>query len=150
MIREATEDDLDQIVLLGKKFFDYSVYSEHATYDECSVRELTSSLININEGLLLTVEYGEKLVGILGAVLFPLFFNKHHLVCQELFWFVDQEYRDKKIGMDLLKATEVWAKIQGAKTMMMVSLSNDESKNVKRLYTMNGYNPNEQYFLRGL
>ena len=116
MVRLATEDDCEQLLRMGNEFFNVSKYSEFFEYNKKSTMETFSILIDC--GCLFTD--GEH--GMIGFIVFPLFFNTAQTMAQELFWWVDKEKRGGTLGILLLKNAEKRAKELGASIMMMLAL----------------------------
>lgn len=70
------------------------------------------------------------------------------LECSELFWYVDEKYRGKGIG--LLLHAEKYAKERGAKRMTMVYLVNSMPQKLEKLYTRMGFRELERSYIKEL
>lgn len=60
----------------------------------------------IDHGLAFVAEVDGLVIGMIIGVKAPAMFNDNILIGQELGWWVDEEYRDTKAGVALLKAFE--------------------------------------------
>ena len=135
---------MPELLRMGRSFFNDSGYSSIAEYDEHTTAQTLELLIN--GGTLLT----DGKTGMIGFLVFPLFTDKSCLVAQELFWWVDKESRNTKLGLNLLKAAECLAKGKGAKSMIMLSLSTLDGEKVNALYESLGYTKRESNYMRVL
>ena len=144
MIRLATEKDLPELLRMGESFFDASGYGDLTTFNKEDTEALLVKLIN--EGWLLT----DGQSTLLGFVVFPMFMNNSTIVAQELFWWVDEESRGSKVGIEILKKAEDLAKEYGATAMMMLSIKELNGDSVNKLYERLGYSRREQTYMRVL
>ena len=144
MIRLAEEKDIPVMLRMGKAFFDASGYNKETDFNEEDTKEIFIKLIEANT--LLTDGEG----GMIGFLVFSMFMNKSYLVSQELFWWVDEDKRSSKLGINLLKAAEVISKELGANTMIMLSLKDLNGEKVNRLYESLGYKQRETSYMRSL
>lgn len=108
--------------------------------------ETWTNLMNSNLGRILGAYRGSKLVGTLGFVINtdP---NDAALVSQEMFWFVDPNYR-KGEGLKLLKYYEEIAKSIGVKRIGMVHLQSDNNDTLAKLFTKRGYRAIETHYMK--
>jgi GNAT superfamily N-acetyltransferase len=88
--------------------------------------------------------------GMIAFIVFPMFMNHSHLVAQELFWWVDEDKRGTKLGLELLDRAEKEAEKLGAKDMLMLSLNDLNGDKVNKLYESKGYKPREVTYMRAL
>lgn len=144
MIRLAEENDLPILLRMGKAFFDASGYNKETEFNELDTREMLKKLIEA--GSLLT----DGKSGMIGFLVFPIFMNNSHLIAQELFWWVDEDKRKTKLGLNLLQAAEKAAKDQGASSMLMLSLNDLNGEKVNNLYKSLGYSARETTYMRSL
>lgn len=144
MIRLAEENDLPILLRMGKAFFDASGYNKETEFNELDTKEMLKKLIEA--GSLLT----DGKSGMIGFLVFPIFMNNSHLIAQELFWWVDEDKRKTKLGLNLLQAAEKAAKDQGASSMLMLSLNDLNGEKVNNLYKSLGYSARETTYMRSL
>jgi len=144
MIRLAKAEDMPQLLRMGEDFFNTSGYGDLTSFNKSDAEATLSSLIE-SESLLTD---GKNTM--LGYLIFPLFMNTSTSVAQELFWWVDESMRNTKLGVEILKAAEDLAKLQGATTMLMLSIKELDGERVNSLYSRLGYKEREQTYMRAL
>ena len=144
MIRLAILDDMPELLRMGKAFFDVSGYGKLTEFNAQDTELVLISLIERDS--LLTD--GES--GMIGFLVFPMFMNSSYTLSQELFWWVDEDKRKSKLGVQLLKAAEKQSKEQGADSMIMLSINDLNGDKVNKLYESLGYKRQEQTYMRAL
>ena len=144
MIRLAENKDIPLMLAMGQRFFDASGYGSETEFNAEDTEQLFTKLMDAHS--LLTDGEG----GMIGFVVFPMFMNTSHVIAQELFWWVDEEKRSSKLGLNLLKAAEATAKELGAKSLLMLSLNDLNGEKVNKLYESLGYTKREQTYMRSL
>lgn len=148
MIREATKEDIPILLHMGEQFFNASDFGRLTDYDRDSTRQTFVDLIS--NGILLVGEIEGSVIGMVGAVLYPLYFNIRHLTGQEMFWWVDPDYRKTGIGKQLLVELEKKAYSMGADSFSMIALDKINPEIMGRVYKMNGYFPAEHSYYKRL
>lgn len=143
-IKFVEADKLDSITPLAKQFWQEGKLI--GNYDESSFVANWANLINQNVGRIIGAYRNNKLIGILGFVASkdP---NDNVLVSQEMFWFVDPQYR-KGEGLLLLNAYEKIATDIGVKRIGMVHLNEIHSEKLAKLYTKRGYKITETHYMK--
>lgn len=147
--REATKADLADIARLGELFYNESGYSEYADYKYSSIFETLNFLLTSLMGLLVVAEE-EKIVGIAGVILFPLYYNHDYLCGQELCWWVDKEYKNMGIGKELVLYLEKKAREKGCKALSVGTTESFHPEAVGRMYEHNGYKKHETIYIKRL
>ena len=140
MIRDATLDDIPELLRMGREFYNVSGYSDLGEYNPDLLIKTIEILIN--SGTLLITDGG-----MIGWLNFPLYMTGD-IVSQELFWWVDEEKRSTGISKKLLKCAEEKSKEQGAKAMMMLCLDRLDGDRVGKMYEHFGYTPRETTYMR--
>lgn len=149
-IRAATPDDITSIIDMGRAFFDESPFATIAEWDAGSFQATVLSLLSGSvSGNLLVAECDDKLVGMAGYVIFPLYFNMSVFVGQEVFWWCHADYRTG-IGGDLMSEMEADAIKGGASLFIQANLAGKRDGAFSRLYRKRGYAPAENTFMRKL
>lgn len=149
-IRPAEIPDIPDVVVMGKGFYDLMGYSQVTEYDPDTVAGFLEHLINDDNGILLVVDDGIELRGMAAGMVFPFYLNHAHITGQELFYWIDPEFRKHRLGITLLDELENAAIEKGAKSFIMMSLDNLEPDRLAQFYARRGYVPFEHTFLRGL
>ena len=148
MIRDATEDDIPDLLVMGQKFFDLAGWPEIAEWDDASVTATLNHLIGSADGVLLAIDHGKDgLVGMAGALLYPFYFNSAHRTGQELFWWVEPAARGRE-ALELFDALEGRARQQGAMSFKMGTVEGLRSATLERYYRRRGYRASENTFIR--
>jgi GNAT superfamily N-acetyltransferase len=141
MIRRAVDDDLDRLVEMGLRFHTETSYRDHVKANPQQMRTLAKQLADLG-GLLVSTR-SEKVVGMIGYVLFPHFLSCE-MVAGEVFWWVEPEHRGE--GIKLLREAEKRAKSAGAVKMQMIAPDGQ----VANIYQRLGYEFVESAYQRNL
>lgn len=141
MIRDAQTSDLARIVEMGCRFRKESSYDKYLTENPERMGQLAEQLIS-QKGLLVS-ERQEKIIGMLGFIVYSHFISGE-LVAGEVFWWVEPEHRGE--GIRLLREMEKRARLAGAKHMQMVA----PNEKVGHFYQRLGYGFVESAYQRTL
>ncbi len=148
MIRDATEDDIPEILAMGRKFFDLAGWSEVAEWDDASVTATLNHLMGSDDGILLVIDDGAgRITGMAGALLYPFYLNIKHRTGQELFWWVEPEARGRE-ALELFDALENRARGQGAMSFAMITVEGLRSAALGRYYRRRGYRAAETTYIK--
>lgn len=143
-IRDATEEDIPRIVEMGRTFVEVSGQEDIGTYDDEMAAVTVRSCMA--DGVVLVIEVDGKVVGMAAALVYRVYYSRDDFTAQELFWWVEPEYRG--IGDELRKMLERRAKEKGARTLFMIAL--EKMKWVGKLYERAGYRPFEHTYVKEL
>lgn len=137
-VREATSDDIPQLLKWGQEFHQYSTW-----------KNLPLNKAAVVETLIRMIEDADKIIlrherGMIGAVVAPIWINPQKIMAQEVFWWAE------KGGSFLLRALEAWASRKGANSLSMISLPDKKQERMTLLYKRAGYRPSEAHFLKDL
>lgn len=147
-VREAGSDDIPVLLEFAAKFHAVSGYANVVSYNCDSMEDLLTYLIESVTGALFVAELDNKLVGFIGLVKTPVFFNRNYSIAQELFWWVKEDYRQCGAGSILVKEAQLWAIEKSCSGILMASL--DSSPELGDYYIANNYNPAEKFYMRKL
>lgn len=142
-IREATEDDIFDILVLAKEF-SKEAPSTHTWNKEKTEAFLNSALLAPNMNIFVIDHDGEIEGAIVGLV--AEMYMSHRVQATELAWFVSQEYRGKASSIKLLKKYEEWAKAMGANQVGMGDIA--AIADLEKLYNRLGYKIAESVYLK--
>lgn len=149
MIRLGTKEDLYQISKLGRQFYDATNLSEAGIgYDPESVMTQLEAILDSGEGYIVVYD-DDGIKGMSAAVLYRPYLNLSQLSGQEMFWWVDPNYRGN-VGRALLQALEDEARERGASTFTMMALDSSDGERVGKLYKRRGYMKTETHYMRAL
>ena len=148
LVRNATEADLPQYIVLAESFHMASPMHGVIDFDPVGYAEFyTASLQNNSVGVWLAEIDGE-IVGIAGAIAYPLYFNPSALVVQELWWWLTPKARGSGAGGKMFKQIEQWAEDHNASALFMIALEDNRAKKMENLYVRAGFRPMERTFIK--
>lgn len=149
-IRRATEGDVFDLVNMGQDFFAESGLQDVASWDATSFEKTVRALLAGDvPGSLLVAERDNEVIGMTGAIMFPLYCNLALMCAQEVFWWVAPEFRSG-LGGALLDELEADVKRKGAHVFMSAQIAGQRDEAFARLYRKRGYRPSENTFIRKL
>ena len=142
-IREATEDDIFDILILAKEF-SKEAPSTHTWNKNKTEAFLNSTLLNDNM-VLFVLEVDKEIVGSLLGFVIEVYMS-HKVQATELAWFIAKEYRGKPSSIKLVKAFEKWAIDKGANQIGMGDI--EGISNLEHLYNRMGYTKAESVYIK--
>ncbi len=146
MIRKATEEDFDDILLLSAEFWLHTQFSE--PFDAEHTRNMVQ--LAYDNQLLAVLEIDSAIVGFCAGVCAPLMASPHAVAGTELAWWVDPNHRGGKNGIALLQFMEQLAKDAGVKYWTMVTMESSMPEIVGRMYEKMGYRKSETSYTKVL
>ena len=146
MIREATPDDIEDVIKLGLAFFAEAHTDLTPKFSKEKAVAVIQGMIKSDGCLLYVAERDDKIVGMIGAIISEAWFSSE-MTAQEMFWYVLPNYRSG-VGIALLTALEGRAKKIGVSLIAMVDLG-DKSP-VDALLERRGYCVHEKTYVRRL
>lgn len=147
MIRPARLDgDMPRLLAMGRDFFHASALAQVADFDDESFIATLRGWDDMDT--LLVAISGPLVVGMVGALVYPAWFNGRHLTGQELFWWVDPEFRGRGHGMALYRALEERIIAQRVNSFTMGATETLKPDSVARFYAREGYVPTERLYAR--
>lgn len=145
IVRPATVVDFPAIAAVGQHFYETTAYRDIPYSPESMMRWLP---IMRQHRLLYVAEDQERIIGGVGGISAPLYFNDQHRVAQEMFWWVEPEYRKTRAAILLLRAIEKAAADIGCSWWTMILLEGDNAERIERFYRRDGYRPSERVFTK--
>ena len=147
MIRKATIKDIKGIESLGEKFYNEAEFSKKGLgLDVSTFGILVTQLLDYPSVLILVVEKDNKIIGTIGGVISPWLLDTNQKILQELWWYIDPEYRG--IGHRLIVKFEKEAVKLGANFVLMVTLDSKHEDKLITYYNKMGYNHLEHHFIK--
>ncbi len=147
-VRKATDADLPKYIVLAESFHMASPMHGVINFDPDGYAQFFyTSLQNDSVGIWLAETDGE-IVGISGAIAYPLYFNPSALVVQELWWWLTPASRGSGAGGQMFKQIEQWAKEKNASALFMIALEDNRAKKMENLYIRAGFKPMERTFIK--
>lgn len=148
LVRKATEADLNKYVTLAQAFHAASPMHGVVEFDPEGYGQFyLSSLQNESIGVWLA-ELNDEIVGISGAIAYPLYFSPSAIVVQELWWWLTPDARGSGAGAAMFKQIEAWAKERSASALFMIALEDDRAQKMEKLYSRAGFRPMERTFIK--
>jgi len=148
IVRKATEADLPKYIVLAESFHMASPMHGVIGFDTAGYSKFyLSSLQNDSVGIWLA-EIDNEIVGICGALVYPMYFNPSALVVQELWWWLTPKSRGSGAGGKMFKQIEEWAKERNASALFMIALEDNRAKKMENLYIRAGFKPMERTFIK--
>lgn len=143
MIREATAEDMPELLRMGKTFYESTPWSSHYPFNEARLEETMGKLLSDDRGSLFVSERGlGELDGMIGSLVYDLW-PADGMTGQELFW-----WSESAVGRQLRERAEVWAKELGAGTFLVVAVKELRHESLEQIYRRAGYAPIEQVYLK--
>lgn len=136
MIREATFDDIPQLIKIGEEFHQYqndgTEYDKVAVFNKCSeMIKDPNSVIFVSEG------------GMIGGSVVPIWYS-NQTQAAEFAWCGSGG------GISLLRQFETWAKEKGATRVVMAHLLVEGAERVEAIYDKLGYKKAEVAYYKEL
>jgi len=148
-IRRPEYADLGRYTELAVEFIKSAPISKLVAITPDNVADfLVRAMDNPNVGMWMAVKNG-AIVGICGALHYPLYFGPQHTIAQELWWWLTPDARGSGAGQAMYKTLEAWAKENGAAAIFMIALDDDRVKKTSKFYERAGYMPLERTFAKG-
>lgn len=148
MIRIAKHSDLPRIIEMGRKFFSITLMSQSADFDDESFYK-TFDYLDGENGVCLVLEKNSEVVGMSAAMAYPFYLNLNHKTGQELFWWVEEEFRHGSDGLRLMRELETWARSVGCETFNMMSIG-ENLERIEKIYSKMGYQSTERTYMKRL
>jgi GNAT superfamily N-acetyltransferase len=134
MVREATLDDVPQLVEMGVRFVTETSYISHMRVCRERIESSAARLVTGPDSVVYVHERNGKLNGMIGMMSLPHLWDGD-LLAAEMAWWVEPEARTGLAGVRLLRAAERWAFFIGATRLVLVA-PNDR---VEAFYVRAGY-----------
>ena len=145
LIKDASQSDIPQIIELARKFHAVSGY-ENIKFDEETVENIL--ITSIDQGLCPIGVVDGKIVGFLAGLAYPAILNANVMVGTEIAWWVEPEFRGKKIAIQLLLRAEENARAKGLYCWSMMCLEKLNADGLENIYERLGYEKAERTYLR--
>lgn len=142
-IREATQDDVFDILILAKEFSKEAPQSHK--WSKAKTEAFLFSALQADTMTILVLEVDGDIVGAIVAVVTEMYMS-HTTIASELAWFVSKAYRGKPSSLKLVFAYEDWAKSKRAQYIGMGDIQG--ISNLEKLYTRLGYKKFESVYMK--
>tara|TARA_R110000868_G_scaffold255643_2_gene512217 strand:+ start:419 stop:880 length:462 start_codon:yes stop_codon:yes gene_type:complete len=149
-VRQATIEDIPAYMDLAAAFVATTPTKDIIPFDHEGTAAFVAAALDNPNMLVLVAEDAGKIIGITGALVYPMYFNLGKLVAQELWWYLTPETRGGPASKMLFQTVEKWAKDKGAEAMFMIALADARVDTMAKVYKRNGYTPTERTYMKGL
>jgi GNAT superfamily N-acetyltransferase len=147
-VRRATFNDLPQYRAVAREFVAaLPITPIVGISDEGIDNFLVRAIDNPDIGVWLAERDGD-IIGICGALVYPIYFNPQHTIAQELWWWLTPAARGGSAAKKLLRTIEDWAAEKGASALSMIALDNQNGERVGNFYLRSGFAPMERTYVR--
>jgi len=147
-VRKATAADLPHYLELGKKFHAASPMHNVVPFDEDGYSKFYLQSVDSSTVSMWVAEADGAVVGIVGAILYSLYFSPSNLVVQELWWWLNPEHRGSGLGKEMFTTIEEWAADNGAAALFMIALEDKNAEKMEKVYARAGFRPMERTFIK--
>ena len=148
IVRPATLEDLPAYMPLALAFHAASPIRQAIPFSVEGFADFyTAAIESQNMGVWLAEQDG-RLIGICGALVYPMYFNPSALVVQELWWWLTPASRGSGAGGQMFKQIEQWSKEKDASALFMIALEDNRAKKMENLYIRAGFKPMERTFIK--
>lgn len=143
-IRQATIEDLEDLVDISVKFYQFSEYS--FKLDREVVRSTVSKYLEKDnlDAIVFVLTFKDKIVGVISGMAVDSILSKDRMAVEQTWW-VDEEHRGK-YSLYLLDLLEQWAKAVGCKSLSMTSLEKNSA--VSKIYEKKNYKLTELTYFK--
>ena len=142
MIRAAAPEDFPAIEAHSKLFWGHTYFDE--AYKDGSALPYIELCHSHN--LLLVAEVDAVIVGFAAGCKAQLMGDSSIIHGSELAWWVDEEHRGGRLGIQLLRGLELAAKAAGCSYWSMVYLESSMPDSIRKIYLKMGYQLNETVY----
>jgi len=126
-IEKATIEDLPQCLVCAEKFINFYGF----VWNLDSVTKTITHILN--QGIFIIAKEEDKVIGGAAAVLLPNLWNSNNIIFQEMFWWVEEDYRTGSIGIRLLLELEKQAPKDATIAISILPKSNIKDETLTKL-----------------
>lgn len=147
-IRLGDEQDVDDVIEMGRKFYDTMEMAKLIPFDEDSCVAQFFNLLD--NGFILIAETEDKEpVGMMGCSFFDWPYNRQFQGCVEHMFWINEEHRGSSIASKFIKEAEAIAIYEGATFCTMAALETSPDK-IEAFYNGHGYKRSERAYVKGV
>ena len=142
-IREATEEDVFDILVLAREFSKESPITHK--WNKEKTEQFLISAINNSNTIIFVLEENNEILGAIIGLLSELFMSQT-ILATEVAWFVNKNHRGKKGSLLLMKTFENLAKQNNADYTCMSDI--DGITSLENFYLRKGYSKCETTYMK--
>jgi hypothetical protein len=126
-IEKATLDDLPQCLVCAEKFINFYGF----TWNPDSVAKFIRYILD--NGVFLVAKQKDTVIGGIAAMLAPNLWDSNDVIFQEMFWWVEEDYRQGSVGIRLLLELEKQAPENATVVLSVLPKSNIKDETLTKL-----------------
>ena len=147
IIRDATQEDVLDIVLAVKQFCKEIPHPAWSKINTNKINEIVTSLIDHESGFVKLIDFDGEIVGALIAMVSELPINDFKYAQEIMFW-IAPEHRNGKTSIKLINEYTLWSEQVGCDFARLSELDNLLSSRAGVLFKRKGYKPIETAYIR--
>jgi GNAT superfamily N-acetyltransferase len=148
-IREATEEDVVDLAILGKQFAKESKNYDLLGWNSTKAYNFLFDAIQREDFGVFCLYTETEIVGMLICFVTPCFFS-NVVQAVEIVWYVDPDHRGSRKAREMLDWYEEWAESRQAVCTNLVNLDTLNAGKVAKIYVKRGYRLVENTFVKEL
>jgi GNAT superfamily N-acetyltransferase len=148
IVRDATANDLARYVDLAQEFHDASPMHGVAPFEPEGYSVFFLNAIDNPDIGIWLAELNGAVIGIAGALIYPLYFSPTKKVAQELWWWLTPQARGTGAGGAMFKKIKEWSAQNNATAIFMIALEDERAGKMEKLYRRAGFRPLERTFIK--
>ena len=141
-----TEEELETLCRFGKEF---ATESNAGGFCKKTFLKSVDAFLKSQKAKIFMLEVNGKVAGTVGVYAYHCFYNDV-LRVQEIFWWVDPEYRNTRDSIKLFNKVEEWAQEIGADEVMVSSTATMNVDKLEKFYTKKGFRKMDINYIRSL
>jgi len=142
MIRLANPSDEDDILVMARDFAAFAPHQESISATDDELRDTIRWFMQ--NATMFVADKDGSVVGMLVALLSPVWYAPRFTMATELAWWVNPKHRRGLVAIRLLQAFESWARDNGATIVNMSNLQTNNAGEVSAILNRLGYSVSEQ------
>lgn len=152
-VRPATLYDMVSLLNMSELFYQSTFYNGKLPFDAEKVEGIYTSVIEGDQSkatIFIKDDHSGNPTGMLFALGVELPFTSVPIAI-EMVWYVHEDFRRSRMGLELLRAFEDWATLCGYPVIQTGAVgSPNEIKQLDNLYTKKGYSHGEHYYYKDM
>ena len=148
MIRSLNpiQSELDIICKFGRSFAEESNAGD---FNDLAFLKTIHTILSTNTGKVFILEIDNQIAGMVGVNAYKNYYN-NNLRVQEIFWWIDYQYRNTRDSIKLFNKVEEWAQEIGADEVMVSSTATMNVDKLEKFYTKKGFRKMDINYIRSL
>lgn len=146
-IREATQEDLLDVIIAAKNFSKEACQKSWAKFDSNKTNSLFKQLVDSEYGFVYIALHNDEVVGGLVSMVTEMPIN-NYMVAQELMLWIDPNHRNGKTAPKLIDKYIEWAKEKECSFVRLSEIDNVLNSKAGILFKRKGFEPIETAYVK--